>query len=108
MPTSTMRPGRPTRFTGAWAALREALGGTDKLAEALGATTNMVQKWALHGQKPSKPTQRLIALVCEQYGVVNPLSVDTVAPASGVDASNEALDQWLTLIHHAERKTGDV
>lgn len=93
-----MRPGRPSSFQGTWARLREACGGTDKLAEALGTTPHVVRSWALHSQGPSGPSRVAIAALAEKMGVPNPL-LESAAPKQ---ADSEVLERWMFSINGGE------
>jgi len=99
---SSMRPGRPSSFKGAWAKLREACGGTDKLAQELNTTPNVVQKWALRGMRPSGPSQVAIALLAQKKGVPNPLLEEVAAEQKSKE--DELLERWSFQFEDADKK----
>lgn len=91
-----MRPGRPSHFKGAWAILREACGGTDKLAEELGVHPVVVQKWALHGRTPRAAARKAIEKLAKEKGVPNPLTAPAGEETSeGTSEAEDLLDAWL-------------
>lgn len=52
--------GRKLTWDGAWLALANAYGGVEALAVAIQVSRRALERWALDGAKPNRPTQQLV------------------------------------------------
>lgn len=65
--------GRPTKLTGPWLVLVSHYGGLERFSLLVHSAYNTVNRWSLHGVKPSGAAAAKVAELAEKAGLPNPL-----------------------------------
>jgi hypothetical protein len=64
---------RGTALEGAWFAMAEHFGGVAALADVLGVSPTTIYRWGVQGATVPGPASKVIAILCAQNGLRNPL-----------------------------------
>lgn len=66
------KTGRPTKLTGSWLVLVSHYGGPERFSSMVGCAYNTVNRWALHGVKPSGAARKMVDQLAKEAGLPNP------------------------------------